>query len=87
MNDRIPRDEYGNLLRASPDDGYSQNPGVVYGDKRRQMYGDQAIPPGMMQPQPQVTTEMTMEDMRLLRECNKESFWKRCEFHRVFIVY
>ena len=84
------RDEYGQPLRATPDDGYSNSPGILYGERREQMAaGNPIMAPGFGAvhghgqpgyPVQQVQKlEMTLEDMRMLKDCNRESFWKRCK--------
>lgn len=78
MNERQNRDQYGQPLQQPPSD--SGGTGFVYGQRREQMneYG-QGI--GMQQPGPlPLPVQMTVDDMRMLRDCNKESFWKRCKF-------
>ena len=84
MSDGALRDDYGQPLRPPSHDGYSLDSGRVYGEKREQMMnlGNQ-VPQGFGSvggTRPDLP-KMTQEDMRLLKECNRESFWRRCKFH------
>lgn len=80
MNSGVMRDEYGQPLRSSSLDGFSLDSGRVYGERREQIGSEVPEGFGGIGTRPDVP-KMTQEDMRLLKECNRESFWRRCKFH------
>lgn len=80
MSDRPNRDQFGQPLQPPPQYGDSGGTGFVYGQRREQMDGyGQTNVQEIQRPNP-LPQQMTIEDLRMLKDCNRESFWKRCKF-------